>query len=121
MKRFADEGSIIHAYCSGIKMIDPERLNDAERMEMCLDYVDSVNANIAQFIQGRPQHLTVELERIEQDFQEFWERIGAEGDLSDALAQLRTAHNASSEQSQAEPLRQLGHDLKRSIRKLFRI
>lgn len=35
------------------------------------------------------------LERASSDFAEFWQRIGAQGDMDNAMAQWQTKHNAS--------------------------
>jgi hypothetical protein len=35
------------------------------------------------------------LENLEEDFQRFWQAIGAEGDLEAALAELKIRYNRS--------------------------
>jgi hypothetical protein len=66
-----------------------------EAYDICLDYVHTVNANIALFLEGRPNGMQFSLETARQDFPVFWERIDAEGDLDSALAEWGVHHNAS--------------------------
>ncbi len=66
-----------------------------EPMTVALDYVRTVNTNIALFLQGRPHQMHFRLEHAVEDFRAFWERIGAEGDLDAALDEFRVKHNAS--------------------------
>lgn len=95
MRRFYQPISIIDSYCGGIKMIPPEKLNREERLQACYDYVDTVNANIELFLKDKPHQAVVNLESIAEDFEQLWERIGAQGDVSAALAEFKHAYNAS--------------------------
>lgn len=83
---------IVPAYRSGVLMIPR-----AEPIEICRDYVETVNANIRHFLDGKPNVLHVALENIEHDFARFWEWIGAEGDRAAALGEWKTPRNVSSE------------------------
>ena len=85
--------SIIRAFGHGVV----QRSKDwpaEDRLEVCRHYVDTVTANIDDFLSDR-DHLTVELETVEVDFTNFLDRIGAEGDRAAALAEWGVRHNAS--------------------------
>lgn len=84
---------IIRAYRQGIIMRAAEWPQE-QRMAVCLDYVDTVTANITEFLRARP-HMTLHLEDIEPGFTEFLDRIGAGGDLVAAREEWKTKHNQS--------------------------
>jgi len=65
----------------------------ADRFELALDLVRTMNSNIEHFLGQRSQTMTVDIEAAEPAFREFWERIGAEGDLDAAVAQLAVRHH----------------------------
>lgn len=62
-------------------------------------YVSTVNSNIEAFIKDKPRRLTVRLENIESDFRKFWEAIGAEWNLENALQCWNHKYNASRKQN----------------------
>ena len=77
-----------HAILPGLSL-------DAEPMAVSLDYCDTVNSNIEQFLRDKPRALRFELERAQRDFPAFWSLVGAEGDLEAALAEFGEKHNAT--------------------------
>lgn len=81
--------SIVRAYVHGVLC------SEACNQEACLDYWDTVNANIRVFIAGRPRAATIRLEHAAADFAAFWEDIGAEGNKQEALRQWDVQHNAT--------------------------
>lgn len=85
------EGGIIKAYTFGIYAPPLFTLDDEMIMEYCLDYVRTVNANIAMFLEDKDM-VQVNLERIRRDFTYFWLDI-AQGDLNAALAEWDVKHN----------------------------
>lgn len=90
-KRFS--GGIIKAYRGdGILMGLPE---DTDPLSVSLDYCNTVNSNIDFFLKDKSKQITITIENIEQGFSEFWSRINAEGDISAALKELNTKHNAT--------------------------
>lgn len=91
--RWAGRYSIIRAYGEGIL----RRKDQSD--EICLDYVRTVNANIEQFLKGKPRAMTIRLEEAVGTFPAFWERIGAEGDLHAAIDEFSVRHNASARAS----------------------
>jgi hypothetical protein len=64
-------------------------------MDIAIDYLDAVEANIGYFLKGKTRQAVVRLEHAQDDFPRFWEAIGARGDLDKALAEWDTRHNAS--------------------------
>lgn len=64
-------------------------------LDLALDYLDCVEANIEHFLRDKPHRMEFRLERAAADFAEFWRRIGAEGDLAAAQAEFAHRHNAS--------------------------
>jgi hypothetical protein len=63
--------------------------------DLALDYLDTVETNIALFLRDKTRQMAFRLENAQADFQTFWQQIGAEGDLGRALAEWDTRHNAS--------------------------
>jgi hypothetical protein len=68
---------------------------DIAPLEMALDYVHTVNRNIAAFLEGKSHVMEVRLEQVREDFPAFWEWIGAAGDLDAALAEWDVRHDAT--------------------------
>jgi hypothetical protein len=66
-----------------------------DRLEMALDYVHTVDRNIAAFLRGKPHVMTVRLEHAKEDFRAFWDWVGATGDLDAALAEWDVKHDAT--------------------------
>jgi hypothetical protein len=85
---------IIDAFADEIAFVAPD-IAEAQRRQVCLEYVETVNANIAAFIAHKPKAITIEIERAAEQFPEFWRRIGAEGDLDAAIAEFAVRHNAT--------------------------
>ena len=59
------------------------------------DMIDTITANISHFLRDKTKVMQVRMEAIDQDFPAFWHWIGAQGDLSAAMAEWQTRHNAS--------------------------
>ena len=70
-----------------------EKKLDHDPIDVCLDYCDTVNTNIEVFLQNKPHAMTFRLENAQQDFERFWERIGAEGNRAKAMAEWETSYN----------------------------
>lgn len=94
-KRFA-KGFIMQAYSRGIYVGLPSNTSD---LDICLDYYDTVNTNIEIFLQNKSNKINFSLQNAHEDFQVFWESIGAEGDLSAALAEWDITYNDSKSRS----------------------
>lgn len=83
---------IMKAYREGI-LLDGEPGQSGH--ELALDYLDTVESNIALFLKDKTRAMDFRLERAREDFARFWAWVGAEGDLQAALAEWDTAYNAS--------------------------
>ena len=64
-------------------------------MAVSLDYCDTVNSNIELFLKDKTKKMDFCLENARQDFQIFWDFIGAEGDRGAALLEFDTSCNVS--------------------------
>ena len=86
---------IMQAYTQGILLGGPE---DQSPHAIALDYIDTVEANIALFLKDKGKGKTMEfnLTTAKSDFESFWNRIRAEGDLQAALNEWDVIYNASS-------------------------
>jgi hypothetical protein len=84
---------IMQAYREGI-LLGGQGQTDRE---LALDYLQTVEANIGLFLKDKSRVMDVRLESAREDFPRFWERIGARGDLPQALAEWDIRYNASDE------------------------
>jgi len=89
---------IIDAYGYGILMQETIEKKEAERLKYCRDYCETVTTNIACFLKDKPQKMILHLEKIKEEFPVFWERIGAEGELEQALKEFDSRHNEHQKQ-----------------------
>ncbi|WP_233354590.1 hypothetical protein [Woodsholea maritima] len=90
----ADRG-ILLAYRTQILMSAKTRNTKDTLLDLCRDYVDTVNCNITHFLADKPRVMTVRLEEIDDDFPSFWNWIGARGNLDAAMSEWDQRHNAS--------------------------
>lgn len=88
MQRF--NRGILRAYRLKILMRLPA---DTAPIDVCLDYCDTVNTNIELFLRDKTRKMDFRMETGREDFQRFWDLIGAEGDREAALAEWDVAHN----------------------------
>lgn len=94
--------SIIRAFGHGLLKHTDDWLGE-ERMEVCRMYVNTVTSNVDDFLRGRPS-MTMWLEEVDDTFPVFLERINAEGDLEQARAEWRVAHNAANSKVSRRPI-----------------
>lgn len=87
-----EQFGIMKAYRDGILM---GGLPGQSAVEMALDYIDTVQANIELFLKDKNSKMKFSLDNAKSDFAEFWGRVGAEGDLARALLEWDTSYNAS--------------------------
>jgi hypothetical protein len=85
---------IIGAFSNAIVMRSKE-WPEGERLDLCRFYVDTVNANISEFLRHQARTARVRLESASTDYSAVLEQIGALGDLDAAVREWNTAHNAS--------------------------
>jgi hypothetical protein len=84
----------MRSYRDGILWdVDP----GVERLDLALDFVRAVNMNIEHYLRDKTQAMRIDIETAVETFPEFWQRIGAEGDLEAALRELTTQHHAGTE------------------------
>jgi hypothetical protein len=119
VRRYDRSRGIVYAYRTAILM---KTLPDVDPLAVCTDYCRTVNANIAEFLRGKPQTLTVSLENAKADFRKFWNFVGAAGDLDAALAVWDRQYNATSvcaeSLAQTGPLASAARKLRRIVRTL---
>lgn len=89
--RRADFG-IMQAYREGVLL---GGLPGQSAVEIAQDYLNTVERNIEHFLADKTRKMHLQLEQAKTHFPEFWQRIGAKGDLEAALAEWDVAHNAS--------------------------
>ncbi|WP_456407095.1 hypothetical protein [Thiolapillus sp.] len=83
---------IMKAYREGILLGGQEGQSSRE---LALDYIDTVESNIALFLKDKSHVMEFDLEHASSDFPRFWNNIGAQGDIQAALDQWTIRHNAS--------------------------
>jgi hypothetical protein len=107
------EGSITRAYRNGILM-----LNQDTEIDLCADFVNTVNENISLFLSSNKKSMNFRLENAENDFSRFWSSINAEGDLDAALMEWRKKSNTTEEmlQRQENSSKQTSQRILRSTR-----
>lgn len=77
------------------------------RIAAAKDYVRTVTENIDAFLKDKSRVMRFRMEEVADAFPEFWAWIGAEGDLTAAMAEWQNRHD--SEQDRLRP-RQRIHD-----------
>ena len=92
---------VIAAYADAILL---GRAKTAPDLRVCFDYVDTVNANIEEFVRHRPHVESDRLESLAEDFVRLWDRIDAEGDQAAAIRELAKRHNRGFIQPDQSPL-----------------
>ncbi|MDW3194405.1 MAG: hypothetical protein R8G66_18660 [Cytophagales bacterium] len=97
-KRFGFPRSIIDAFSEGIKIHRVSELSAEEKLQMAVDYVDTITDNIELFLRDKSRKMDFHIEQFETDFRTFWELIGAEGDYDLAVAEFSKIHNAHGDQ-----------------------
>lgn len=74
-------------------IIRPGVFSEEDRRQVCELFVQTVEDNIEAFLAGKPNVEHVAVESFADDVKRLWHRIGAEGDLDAALAELEVRHN----------------------------
>ncbi len=112
-QRRLGRNSIIRAYVFGILYQEKVTLAD------CLDYYDTVNSNIEFFLNDKSKKMLFHLDQAEEDFQTFWEKIGAQGNLQAALMEWKVPYNKTgSEGAEKNELFHAYEKIKRLARQL---
>jgi len=87
-KRF--DSGIIAAY-SKVILLGSDSKN--EPIQFCMDYVNTINANIKSFLKNKTNKMEFRLENAKDDFKIFWKMISAEGSLDAAIAEWDVKYN----------------------------
>lgn len=83
---------IMKAYREGILLGgDPSQ----SHLDVALDYIETVEANIRLFLHNKSRSLDFKLENAKQDFNKFWDYIGAEGNYDNAMKEWDISYNRS--------------------------
>lgn len=87
-----DHFGIMKAYREGI-LLGAEKQHTTQAIAE--DYIATIESNIQLFLQDKHNTMDFRLENAKNDFKQFWNAIGAEGDLASALREWDTCYNAS--------------------------
>ena len=68
-------------------------IKKSERYAICLDYVDSVDLSIRQFLLNKSNVLYIDLKDLNEDFGKFYHWISAEGDFKQCQLELKKISN----------------------------
>ena len=66
-----------------------------ERIDICIDYCNTVNSNIELFLKNKSHKMEFNLENAQEDFGKFWSLISAKGNDAMALKEWEKKYNAS--------------------------
>lgn len=83
---------ILKAYEQGMLMHEQHLLPAQDIAE---DYIETVESNIKLFLKDKTNKIEISLETVKTDFTKFWGKIGAEGNLVEALKEWDVNYNAS--------------------------
>jgi hypothetical protein len=98
------EYSILRPFAAGILQWEKEAVNlpPEELYRIGMQYWETVNDNIEAFLKDKPRRMTIWLHDVKGAYAEFWQAIGAVGDLDRAVAEWETRHNAAVPHSKKE-------------------
>ena len=94
-RRWGNQLTIVQAFGESILMRRGNQLSEVEQLQISTDYYDAANANIELFLKDKSHKMQINLATIQTDFQQFWQQIGAEGDLDAALQTLGERFNST--------------------------
>jgi hypothetical protein len=83
---------IMQAYRDGIIL---EMEGNPSARDIGIDYLDTITANITQFLREKTHQMSFRLEDAENDFRKFWTAINAQGDQQAAIGEWTNKYNAS--------------------------
>lgn len=83
----AEPAKLLHGFMRSIK-----QGRTAGLLAEAFELVDTVDANLREFLQHRP-HVTVRIEDPAEPLKRMWREIRARGDLAAAMAALDETHN----------------------------
>ena len=114
-KRWGSLSSIITAYERSV--IPRSYYKKSDRFKVAMDLCDTIENNIVLFLKDKNNKMIFELENSEKDFHEFWNRIGAKGDIDSALKEWKKIYNASKVGNKKKDvkIRKLYRNMRRTI------
>ena len=83
--------SIVRAYGHGLLM--KPHIKKSERLGICRDYVESTDFMIKHFLQDKPNKLFIDVKQLSDEFEMFFNWIGAKGDLASCISELSIYSN----------------------------
>ncbi len=86
------EFGIMKAYREGLLLGGNSTHAD---IDIALDYIHTIEANISLFLKNKTDTMQFQLENAKRDFELLWKRIGAEGNIVDALNEWNVNYNTS--------------------------
>lgn len=90
-RRWTFHGSILMAFGRGVLK------SRSGELDVARDYVCTVTENIAFFLADKSRVHHVDIDDPLSSFEAFWQDIGAEGNLDQALSEFTNRHNASAQ------------------------
>ena len=93
VERWDWDVSIVRAY--GEQILTRRRIGVEERYNIALDLVDTVDANIQEFLVDKTKKVEIWMENPVASFLTFWDDIGAKGDRDAAVGEWAVMHNRS--------------------------
>jgi phosphopantetheinyl transferase (holo-ACP synthase) len=91
LERWHIKESIVKAYGHGILM--KNKISEAKKMSICLDYVEHVESSIDIFLENRTNKMVMDITNLKQTFPEFHHKIQAEGNLNLCLDEFDKISN----------------------------
>lgn len=88
--------SNVRAFQRGV--LGLRRVDRNDLLAICLDYVDTVKANIDTYLRDK-RSIVIDIDHPQPEFDKFLVEIAAEGDLDAARAELAIHHNLKLNQS----------------------
>ncbi|MEQ1840054.1 MAG: hypothetical protein ABL994_06585, partial [Verrucomicrobiales bacterium] len=94
LRRWDNLGGIIPVLANGIlhPPVGQVDWHEDERAAVAAFYVRMMTANLHAFLKDKPHVLNISLDSAKSSFREFWDRIGATGDLEAALSEWDVRH-----------------------------
>lgn len=92
-QRFRGKASLVRAFGQGIVQRTEPPADDETRLAVSRLCIATIIDNIEAFLRGKPKVIRASLPDLRPGFDEMWERIGAEGDLDAAHADLKLRYN----------------------------
>lgn len=99
-RRWRHPESLVLNFARGILSLRDRRLTEVERRQASEMLCTTVNNNISSFLRDKEQKLEIQMESWEETLPVFWEKIGAKGDITLALQELRNVTNTSQDYDQ---------------------